>query len=232
MELTAQKREVFGRAVKPLRAKGFIPAELYGKGLENLHLAVPKKELAKVFKQAGENAIVTLLVDKEKRPVLIHDLQSDPVTDEVLSVDFYQVRLDEKIKIKVPIEFIGIASAVKDKGGILVKTVQEVEVEALPNDIPHSIPVNLESLIDIGKSIRLKDLLIKGDFKFLGDLETVLVTITAPLTEEKEAELAQAVDVSTVKVETEEKKTERDAKKAEEGVAKNPVAGIPTKPAK
>ena len=232
MELIAQKREIFGRAVKPLRAKGFVPAELYGRGLENLHLAVSKKELSKVFKQAGENGMVTLLVDQEKRPVLIHDLQLDPVTDEALSVDFYQVRLDEKIKIKVPVEFIGIASAVKDKSGILVKAVQEVEVEALPADIPHSIPVNLESLIDIGKSIRLKDLAIQGDFKFLIEPETVLATITAPVTEEKEAELAQAVDLSTVKVESEEKKADRDAKKAEEGVAKTPAAETPAKPAK
>jgi len=193
---------------------------------------VSKKELSKVFKQAGENGMVTLLVDQEKRPVLIHDLQLDPVTDEALSVDFYQVRLDEKIKIKVPVEFIGVASAVKDKSGILVKAVQEVEVEALPADIPHSIPVNLESLIDIGKSIRLKDLAIQGDFKFLIEPETVLATITAPVTEEKEAELAQAVDLSTVKVESEEKKADRDAKKAEEGVAKTPAAETPAKPAK
>lgn len=230
MELIVQKREVFGRAVKPLRAKGMVPAELYGKGLENLHLAVPKKELAKVFKQVGESSMVNLMIDNEKRPVLIHDLQLDPVSDEILSVDFYQVRLDEKLKIKVPVEFLGVAPAVKEKSGILIKVVQEIEIEALPANIPHSLQVNLESLLEIGQSVYVRDLAVSDKFRLLLSPETVIATVTALVTEEQEEAATQAVDISAIKVETEEKKAEREAKKIEPGEA--PAASTVPAPAK
>lgn len=222
MELVAQKREVFGRAVKPLRAKGMVPAELYGKGVANLHLSVSRKDLQKIFKKAGENSMITLMVDNEKRPVLIHDLQKDPVNDDVFSVDFYQVRLDEKIKVKVPVEFLGIAPAVKDKGGILIKAIQEIEIEALPTDIPHSIPINLESLLEIGQNLYAKDLAVSDKFCLPLDSETVIATVRAPATEEQEVVATQPVDVASVKVEGEEKKAEREAKKTEV-VAEKPV---------
>jgi len=218
MELSVQNREIFGKSVKKMREQGLIPAELYGRGLANLHLAVSSKDLNKVFKQAGENAVVSLIIDKERRPVLLHDLQVDPITNEILSIDFYQVRLDEKIKVRVPIEFVGTASAIKDKSGILVKAMQEIEVEALPSDLPQNIQIDLSGLNDIGQSLYVKDLKITGNFKLLINPKTVIVTITAPITEEQEAAVAQEVDVSAVKVETEEKKKEREAAKPAEAV--------------
>ena len=94
MELKGETREVFGKSLKALRRKGFIPAELYGHGVENLHLSVAKKEFNRVFREAGENMLVTITMEKDKRPVLINDVSFDPVTDEVTSVYFYQVKLD------------------------------------------------------------------------------------------------------------------------------------------
>jgi len=216
MELTVQKREKLGRGVKKLRREGLVPAELYGKGLENLHLSVPLKEFRKVFKEAGENTVVQVLLDGQKHPVLIQDVSYNPVTDEMESVDLYQVRMDEKLKVGVPLEFVGVAPAVKEKNGLLVKALQEVEVEALPTDLPHHLTVDISKLADIGQSIYVKDLAVPEGVKVLVSLDTVVVTATAKVTEEEELKMRQAAAVGAegVKVETEEKKAEREAAKA------------------
>lgn len=216
MDLQVQKREKLGRGVKALRKHGLVPAELYGRSLENLHLSVPLKEFRKVFKIAGENTVVQVLLDGKKHPVLIQDVSYNPVTDEMESVDLYQVRMDEKLKVKVPLEFVGVAVAVKEKNGLLVKALQEVEVEALPNDLPHHLTVDISKLADIGQSIYVKDLAVPVGVKVLVNPDTVVVTATAKVTEEEELKMQQAAAAAGaegVKVETEEKKAERAALK-------------------
>src|SRR3989344_4402675 len=229
MELSVQKRSILGRGVKSLRKQGLVPAELYGKGVANLHLAVPSKEFKKVFKEAGENTLVNLLVEKEKHPVLINDVSFDYLSGDVESVDFYQVRMDEKLKVGVPVEFLGIAPAIKEKNGVLVKSLQEIEVEVLPADIPHEFKVNLSKLADIGQSVYVKDLDIPERVKVLVAPETVVATVIAKVTEEEELAMQQAAGkgVEGIKVKTEEKKAEREAAKA---VA--PEAGGTAAPAK
>lgn len=215
MELQVQKRESSGKAFA-LRKSGLVPAELYGKGVENLHLAVPAKDFKKVFKESGENTIVSAVLDGKKYPVIIHDVAYDSVSGEVLNVDLYQVKMDEKIKINVPLEFIGVSPAIKEKNGLLVKSLQEIEVEALPMDIPHLLQVDISKISEIGQSLYVKDLDIPKNVKSLVSPETVVVTVTAKLTEEQELAMQQAASagVDTVKVESEEKKAERDAAKA------------------
>jgi len=215
MELTVQKREILGRAVKSLRKEGLIPAELYGRGLENLHLSVSVKEFNKVFKEAGENTIVNVSIDGKIHPVFIYDVSYHPVTDEVRSVDFYQIKMDEKLTVSVPLEFVGVAPAVKEKNGLLVKALQEIEVEALPTDIPHDIKVDLSKLIDIDQSIYVESLEVPADIEILLDPETVVVSVTAKVTEEEEliAQETAAVPPEEVKVEAEEKKAERESEK-------------------
>lgn len=213
MELTAVKREQFGRAAKAVRAKGLIPAELYGGDVKNLHLSVNEKDFRRVFKQAGETTIVNLMVDGEKHPVLVSDVSLHPVTDAILSIDFYQVNLKEELEIKVPLQFTGEAPAVKEKGGVLVKSVSELKVRALPTDIPHTIEISLTALNDIGVSIHVKDITPPKGVKFLDDERTVVATVIAKMTEEEEAKLAATVDVTAVKSETEEKVAERAAEK-------------------
>lgn len=219
MDLQVQKRNILGRGVKALRKQGLIPAELYGKGAENFHLSIPAKDFKKVYKEAGENTIVNVLVDGQKHPVLINGVSYDPLSGDMQSVDFYQVKMDEKLKVGVPLEFIGEASAVKEKNGILVKALQEIEVEVLPADIPHDFKVDLVKLTDIGQSIYVKDLEIPKSIKVLMDLKTVVATITAQVTEEEELVMQQTATVGAeeVKVETEEKKAEREAEATQEG---------------
>lgn len=215
MELSVQKREKLGRGVKALREQGFIPGELYGKGLENFHVSIPAKEFKKVLKQAGENTVVTVLLGDKKFPVLINDVSYDSVTNDFRSVDLYRVRMDEKLKVGVPMEFIGLAPAVKEKNGVLVKALQELEVEALPMDLPHDIKVDISKIMEIGQSVYVKDLDIPNGVRVLVDGNTVVATVTAKVTEEEELAMQQkAAEGVEVKVETEEKKAEREAVKA------------------
>jgi len=203
MELIVQKREIFGKKVKALRKQGFIPAELYGHGVENIHLSVPAKDFLKIFKEAGESTIINLSLENKKLPVLIHDVVVDPINDQIIHIDFYQIKMDEKITTSVPLEFIGEAPAVREKGGILVKAMQEIEIEALPADLPASIKVNLNNLSEIGKSIYVKDLQVTKGLKILVESETVVATVIEAAKEEFEE---KPITVEEVKVEREEKK--------------------------
>lgn len=216
MELAVQKRSILGRGVKALRKQGLVPAELYGKGVENFHLSVPAKEFKKVFKEAGENTVVNVMLDGKKHPVLINGVSFDPLSGNIQSVDLYQIRMDEKLKVNVPLEFVGVAPAVKGENGILVKALQEVAVEALPMDIPRDFKVDLSKLATIGQSVYVKDLSVPAGVKVLVVPETVVATVTAQVTEEEELAMREAAGVGaeTVKVETEEKKAEREAAKA------------------
>lgn len=217
MDLTAKPREIVGKKVRTLRREGFLPAELYGHGQKNLHLSVAAKEFNKVFKEAGENTVVTLVLDaKDRRSVLVNDVQKNYLTGEIDHVDFYQVRMDEKLKAKVPLEFDGISPAAKEKGGIVAKAMSEIEVEALPNDLPHRLTVDLGLLDDLNKTIYVRDLAVPKGVTILIDAETAIVSVVPPKVEEV-AEVAPVVDVAAVKVESEEKKAERAAEKAEKG---------------
>ena len=158
--------------------------------------------------------MITLDLGKEKKPVMIHDVLRDNVRDDILHVDFYQVRLDEKITARVPLEFVGDAPAVKEKSAIINKALSEIEVEAFPQDVPHTIVIDLSVLTDFDQSIYMKDIVLPKGVTTDLDLETVVATATEPISEEELAAQAAPADVAEVKVESEEKKAERDASKA------------------
>lgn len=213
MELKVQKREILGRKVESLREEGIIPAELYGRGLENVHLSVPAKEFSKVFKQAGESTVVNLDLGDKKVPVLIYEVSTDPLSDKIIHVDFYAVKMDEKITTSVPLEFTGEAPAIKEKQGVLVKAAQELEIRALPADLPHHLEVKLDALSEIGMSVYVKDLSIPKGVEILVKPETVVATVVEQAKEEVEE---KPVSAEGVKVEGEEKRAEAEKGKAEE----------------
>ena len=216
MNLEVQIRNEKGRRVKDLRRQGLIPAELYGKGIENMHLAIKSRDFKNVFKEAGESSIINIVISdknkKEEIPVLIHDIQKDYLTDDIIHIDFYRVRMDEKIKTHIPLEFIGESPAVKNYGGILNKSMLEIEIEALPKDLPHNIPVDISQIKELDQSIYVKDLSIPKNVEILVDPETVIATVSLP----KEEAPSEPIDISAVKVETEEKKLERSKEKEAE----------------
>jgi len=213
MDLSVQTRTITGKKVRSLRRDGLIPAELYGHGLKNVHISVAKKDFAKAFKEAGSSTVITLLVGANKHPAIIHEVSHDYLTGDVAHVDFYEVNMKEKISAKVPLEFIGEAPAIKAHAAVINKAMSEIEVEALPNDLPHSITVDLSALDELEKSIYVKDLVCPKGVKFLIEDDAAVATAMPPAKEE-EVVPAAVVDVSAVKVETEEKKAERDAEKA------------------
>lgn len=214
MELAVKTRDVLGKKVKALRREGLIPAELYGHGFENIHLALPAKEFSKVLKEAGSTSVVTLVLGKETKPAMIHEVARDAVTSEIIHVDLHQVRMDETVKAHVPLEFTGEAPAIKAFAAVINKTMSEIEVEAFPQDLPHSITVDLSVLDELDKTIYVKDLAVPKGVKVLIDEEMAVATATPPAKEEVVAPVEE-VDVSAITTEGEEKKAERDAAKEE-----------------
>ncbi len=214
VDLRAEKREILGKKVKHLREQGFVPAEIYGAGVSNAHLSVPLKDFMKAYKEAGESTIVSLSFDDKKIPVLIQDVVVSSLGREVEHVDFLAVKMDEEIKTEVPLEFVGEAPAVKEKSAILVKAMQEVEVEALPGDLPRSIKVDLGKLGDIGFSIYVKDLEVSDKVKILVDPQTVVASAVEQTVEEEVVVTAPSVE--DIKTEAEEKKEKKGEEKAEE----------------
>lgn len=212
LELSAKKRTVLGKSVASLRKSGFVPAELYGHGVENVHLELNEIEFGKVYKEGGENTIVNVKFDSESRPALIHSVQFDPVSQKPLTVDLYQVNLSEKITTNVPLEFVGESLAVNELGGVLIKALDEVEVEALPMNIPHSIEVDISVLDDFSKSITVKDLKISGDFEIKTEPEAGVASVAEPRVEEE-----PVVEMSVEDIEVEAK----GKKESEEEVAED-----------
>ncbi len=212
IQLKADKRDKFGKANRALREQGLIPAELYGHGLDNLHISVSVKDFEKVFREAGENTVVELSLDGKKHPAIIHDVQKDFLSDSVEHIDFYEVRMDEVIRVHVPIELIGESPAVKEQGGMLNQSMQEIEVEALPAKVPAKFTLDVSGLIELNQSLYVKDLDIPKDAKIMVEPEAVIVSVMPPRKEE-EVKPVEAVDLSAVKVESEEKKAERDKDK-------------------
>lgn len=194
--ITAQQRTLFGKKSATLVAQGFIPAEIYGGGVENVHIQIPVREFTKVFAEAGHNAIVTVDVEGKKYSALIHDVQGDRFGQGVVHVDFYQVRMDQKIKAEVPLHFVGESPAVKI-GGVLVKAAEEIEVEALPQNLPHAIEVDLSRIAQLHESIHVKDLAIPKDVRVISDMDMVVATVTEQTVEVEEAPAAVPAEGET-----------------------------------
>ncbi len=208
MELEAKLRNQNKKA-KNFIKEGDIPAILYGKDVENIPLSVNQKEFEKILKEAGESTIINLIIEKdgkrEAHPVLIYGIQEHYLTHKPIHIDFYQVKKGQKIKAHIPIEFIGEAPAVKILGGILVKNLDEIEVEGLPQDLPHIISVDISKLDTLESKISLKDLNISKKVKVFTSPETIVVSIVLP----QEEEVSIPESPTEVKIEGEEKKSEK-----------------------
>ena len=201
-----------------------MPAVLYGQDVPSTPLSVLMKDFENVLREAGETSLVTLkVVGGKSYNVLIHDVAKDPLTLEPIHADFYAVRMDKPIEAKVPLAFIGESPAVEGEGGILVKVVHELEVRALPKDLPHEIPVDLTLLEKIGNKIHVKDLTLPAGVSAHAPLEEVLALIEPPRVEEEAAAAPPEAEPAEVKTERELKAEERASKieaaePAEEGV--------------
>ncbi len=212
IELKAQKRELIGRAVNSLRKEGLLPSVIYGHNFESKAIQIKYKDFEKVFKAAGESTLINLKIDDKEEPAVIKDIQKDPVSDQIIHADFYKVSLTEKIKANVPVVVIGESEAVKN-GGVLIKTVNELEVEALPQDLPHELQIDISRLQNFGDHIQIKDILVSDKVKIEANSEDIVALVQEP----RKEEVVEVAPPSVEEVEVIKKPSVAEAMEGEEG---------------
>lgn len=211
-KLAVTKRTVLGKKIKKLRRDGILPANIYGKGIKSLAVQAPIKEFNTVYSKAGETGLIDLQIDGEVRPVLIHNVQLDHIAKTPLHADFYQVNLKEKVKTMVPIVTVGEPKAVTEKVGLLLQPLAEIEIEALPTDLPEKIEVPVEALGAVDEQITVANLKIPESITVLTDPEQVVIKIGELVSKEaQEQAAAEAAAAEAAKVASDATKAEAAA---------------------
>lgn len=175
-KLTAEPRKITGKQVKKLRREGILPANVYGKDIKSQSLQLPLVDFIKVFEEAGETGVIDLTYGKDTVPVLIHNLHTD-YRRTPLHADFFKVNLKEKVTAMIPVEFTGEAKAETEKIGLLEKITNEVEVEALPTELPEKFELNVEPLANVGDQITVEMLHRPEGVEIISDLNLVIAKI-------------------------------------------------------
>lgn len=184
--LEAQVRELTGRKVRRLRREGVLPATLYGKKIDSLNVQVKEELLIPLYKEVGETGLVELILSDKKHPVLISNVQIHPMHGTPLHVDFREVDLTEKVKAAVPVELIGESPAEKQGLGTAVLLVNELEVEALPADLPEKFEINAETLVEVDQAFSVTDLNYdKSKIEIQAEADQILAKVEPPQKEEE-----------------------------------------------
>lgn len=214
--------------IEEIRAKGEIPAIVYGPEIEPVAVSVDYRSFEKLYTEAGESSLIDCVVEGVKDPitVLIQDLQHDPVKGKIIHVDFRQIKMGEEMSATIVLGFVGEAPAVKELGGTLNKATGQLNVKCLPRDLVGHIDVDLSTLKTFDDIIRIKDLTLPQGIAVLDDLETAVAKVIAPLTEEQfkamEEEGEKGIEGVEVKgKEGEEKAVAGEEKKEEENKEDN-----------
>jgi large subunit ribosomal protein L25 len=197
IELHVVTRELMGKKSRFLRRQGITPVHLFGYDTEPMALQCETVHLKQVLKTAGKTKLVGLRVDKHRKPrnVVIREVQKNALSGELVHVDFFQVSMEEKMKVEVPVVLVGEAPALKSKTNMMVHELAAVDIECLPDRIPESIQVDISGLVEDDQSIQVKDLVLGEGVVALSNPEQVIVRIT-PLKIEKVEEkpvVAEAV---------------------------------------
>lgn len=200
LELKATQRTIQGKAVKQLRAQGRLPAVIYGYGINPMNVEVETPAFLKIFKDAGNSSLVSIALESQKAPmsVLIQSVQRDPVSDVVLHVDFHTVNLNETITADIPLVFDGIPPAVKEMGGILVKSIDHIEIECLPSNLVHELHVDLSGLKTYDDVVLVKDIAIPSTITVHTSLEEVVATVQPPRSDDELKALETPTEAQSV----------------------------------
>jgi large subunit ribosomal protein L25 len=182
--LNATRRTVTGKKVGALRREGKLPAVLYGHHMETTPILLDLREAMRTLSTLTSSSLININLEGEEHAALVREKQRNFITNILLHVDFQAVSLTEKIRATVSIEFTGLSPAVKDFNGVVVAGVNKVDVEALPQDLPERIVVDISSLVKIGDGVYVRDLKVQGDIVILENPEEMIVIITAPAAEE------------------------------------------------
>jgi large subunit ribosomal protein L25 len=194
--LNVAKRETLGKKVKAMRRAGTVPANIYGRHVDSLAVSIKFDELRHLLRHHNRNDILYLQVDGDERPTFIRDVQRNPVSDQILHVDFLQISLTEKVRMEVPIHIVGKAPAVETYGGILTHPSTHIMVEALPLAIPNMIEIDVSGLMEIGQTLHASQLEVPEGVAIVSDPEMTLVRVDLPAAERAEEEAAAAAEVA------------------------------------
>lgn len=217
-ELNANTRTIFGRKTKQLRKKGLVPANVFGKKIKSLAIEVESSVLLDTMRKAGETNLIQLKIkgDNSSHPVLVSGYAQDPVSGAMLHVDFHEVDLKQKTTATVPLKTVGESEAVKS-GLVLVMMKNELEVEALPTDLPDAIEVDISTLAEVGATIHAKDLKFdRSKVTVEIEDEEVIATIQEPAKEEVVEAAPAEGEEATAPEGADAKPAEGDAKPAPE----------------
>ncbi|MEK7219385.1 MAG: 50S ribosomal protein L25 [Patescibacteria group bacterium] len=198
--------------IDDLRKSGKIPAVFYGAGKMTTSISISKIEFKKIWRDAGESSAVKVSIPTGEIDVLIHEVQVDPVTSEPIHVDFLAIDMKKKIKVNVPLVFEGISNAVKSGIGNLVKVLHEVEVEALPADLPHNLVVDISKLESLDNNIIVSDIKLPAGVAVVTNDADIVASI---VTQVEEKEEIVPIDLSAIEVEKKGKKEEESEAPAE-----------------
>lgn len=214
IELAVEKRDS-KKNPGALRREGFLPAVVYGRSQEAAPVSIETKAFSKVFKQAGESAVISLKGLGSQIDALIKEVDFDAVTGHPIHADFYAIEKGQTVTVSVPLEFVGVSAAVKDLGGILTKVMHELELECEPKDLPHAIEVDISKLATLESQVHVSDLNLPASAKISAAPEEVVAIISVA---KEEVEEAAPVDLSAIEI------SEERGKKEEEGAEAAPAA--------
>lgn len=215
----AEPRVELGKKAKRVRKNGFLPAVLYGVGTDTRAIKIPYRDFERAYRSTGESTLVTLELEGRSYNVLIHDVGHDVLTGKPEHADFFAVRMDRIIRATVPLEFIGESAAVKNEGGILVKILHSINVEALPADLPHSIAVDISMLRSFDDRINVGNLVPPKGVNVLADAVEMIAHVEPPRSEQELEALGKSAvpeAVAEVKTEQEERREKIDAQKRDQ----------------
>src|SRR6266567_806684 len=192
MQLTASTRQLIGKHARRLYREGKLPAVVYGNKATPTALTLDRLEFQKVFVKSGRTHLVDLLVDGKTEKVLVREIQTHPRRLGPIHVDFYEVNLEEKIHVEVPVHLTGESAAVKRGDADVLQPIHELEVECLPSDIPEHFEVDLAPLAEIDSELRVSELHVPKGVTILADPEELVVKIVHKREMKVEEELPAA----------------------------------------
>ena len=199
--LKAKVREITGKKVDQLRKENMIPAVVYGHDVKPQNLVVNYLDFSRVFEKTGESSLVELEIEGKKANVLVHDVQADPLSGRFSHVDFFKVNMKEEVETEIPLEFMGESPAVKELGGVLIKSLDEISVKCLPADLPEKYEIDISKLATFDDMITVKDLKFSEKIEILSDPETVIASVQEPRSQEELESLETKVEEDVTKVE-------------------------------
>ena len=201
VELTAERRTVQGKQVKQLRRQGWVPGVMYGHGFDPVPLQFEARSLRQVLSQTGGSQLIRIKVKGQKQPerALVREVQRDPIRGTLLHVDFYRVKMTERLTAEVPLEIVGESPVVEQKEGILLQGLSTVEVECLPGNLVDAIEVDLSDLTEVDQALHVRDLAVPAGIEILTDPDEMIVRVVPlEVREEIEEVIPEAEEIEVI----------------------------------